>query len=250
MYKLSIITAIGPLNIYGKFINRFFENIKEQEMFEDTEHIIVYSEIGNELNIFNNFKNFNLIKEPERLGVYNAWNIAINNSTTNYITNWNIDDIRHPSNTRLKYNILENNKSYSIIYNYYVATNDINENFYNINESGKTYLDFPDEYEKYCMTACLCGPDPMWRKDIHSEIGYFDYENFKSIGDWEMWIRMAKHGYKFKLIPQILCIYLDHENTVSRVEIENNSAQNQQIRLYEKYKHFITHPYPIKKIYL
>jgi GT2 family glycosyltransferase len=250
MSKVSSITAIGPLKTYGKFIKRFIDNVVEQEMFIETEHIIIYSELNNEIEKFNQYKNFKLIQEPNSLGVYNAWNIGIENSTTDYITNWNVDDIRHPLNIKLKYELLSGSSFYSVAYNYYVATEDINENFYNINEKGKNYLKFPDEYEKYCMTACLCGPDPMWRKSIHSKIGNFDYENFNSIGDWEMWIRMAANGYKFKLIPQILCIYLNHDETISNNNFKNNYDQIQKIKLYEKYKNFHTQQCFIERICL
>jgi GT2 family glycosyltransferase len=238
MYKVSVITGIGPLSKYGKFIERYTENVQEQEMFEETEHVIVYSEYGKELDILSNLKNFKLVKEQEMLGVYNAWNIGIQHSSTKYVTNWNIDDLRHPSNIKKKHDLLEANPNISVAYNYYIATSDFNENFYNIKESGKYVLLFPDNYEEYAQTACLCGPDPVWRKEIHSEIGYFDYVNYPSIGDWEMWLRMAQNGYKFKLIPEILCIYYDHADTVSR---NSESLLNLQFKnLREQYKDFKT----------
>ena len=31
-----------------------------------------------------------------------------------------------------------------------------------------------------------------------------------------MWIRFAKSGSKFKLIPEVLCVYLDHNETISK----------------------------------
>jgi hypothetical protein len=121
-YKVSVITAVGPLNVYEKFIPRYIENAKTQHFFNETEHIIVYSEWSDYLNELKNLNNFNLIKEDKCLGVYNAWNIGIKNSTTEYVTNWNIDDIRHPINTKIKYDLLNNNPEYDLAYNWYVAT--------------------------------------------------------------------------------------------------------------------------------
>jgi len=243
MYDISVITGIGSLERYGKFVKRYFENVVEQETFYNTEHVIVYSEYGPELDIFSTYENFKLIKENERLGVYNAWNIGIKNSTGDYITNWNVDDLRHPSNNRIKYDLLKQNPQYSVAYNYYVATNDESENFYTIDENNKSILLFPDNFERYAMVACLCGPDPMWKKEIHSNIGYFDYENYPTVGDWEMWIRMAKNGIKFKLVPEILCIYLDHQETISKT---NNDIVHQEIfKLRNQYQNFKTEHYTI-----
>jgi GT2 family glycosyltransferase len=240
MYKLTSITAIGPLYIYGKFVTRFAENIVEQELFKETEHLVVYSEDGPELEVLRQYPNIRFIQEDQQLGVYNAWNIGIRNASTDYITNWNIDDIRYPTNTRIKYELLHNNPNYSVVYNYYVTTQDIEDTFYTIQPEGKVYLNFPDNYELYAKSACLCGPDPMWRKHIHDKIGYFDYENYKTIGDWEMWIRMAESGYRFKLIPEILCIYLDHQETVSNLSHRDRIVLDQNKRLIEKYKNFNT----------
>ena len=240
MYKLTSITAIGPLHVYGKFIARFAANVVEQELFKETEHIVIYSEDGPELDILRQYPNIKFIQEDKQLGVYNAWNIGIQASTTDYITNWNIDDIRYPTNTRVKYEFLHNNPNYSVAYNYYVTTQDIKDTFYTIQPEGKVYLNFPDNYELYAKAACLCGPDPMWRRHIHDKIGYFDYKDFKTIGDWEMWIRMAESGYKFKLIPEILCIYLDHQETVSNVSYRDKIVLDQNKRLVEKYKNFNT----------
>ncbi len=81
--------------------------------------------------------------------------------------------------------------------------------------------------------SCMAGPDPLWRKSFHLFGGLFDYQNFSIIGDWEMWIRMSRMGLKFKLIPHVLCIYVDHENTVSNSSSEK--LREQQIRLKQKY---------------
>jgi hypothetical protein len=49
-----------------------------------------------------------------------------------------------------------------------------------------------------------------------------------------MWIRFAKSGSKFKLIPEVLCVYLDHNETISR---RNHEIQNiEKIKLTKKYK--------------
>jgi len=232
-YKMSVITAIGPIENYGHFISRYLNNVIDQHFFQETEHIIVYSEWSDLFDEFSKYSNFKLIKEDEKKGVYNAWNIGIKSSTTPYVTNWNIDDLRHPLNNKIKYDAIIKNPV-DVVYNWYVATRDENENFYNLDWSNKQVLQYPDNYENHVMENCYAGPDPLWKKDLHNQVGYFDYENFNTIGDWEMWIRFAKAGAKFKLIPEVLCLYLDHNNTVSQRQQYKVNQEKQ--RLYEKYK--------------
>ncbi len=229
-YKLSVITGIGNVSVYGKYIDRYLRSVVDQHMFLETEHIIVYSEWCDDFEKFNKYSNFKLIKEDKKLGVYNAWNIGIKNSTTKYVTNWNVDDIRHPINTKIKYDLLENN-DYDIAYNYYTATNDESIDFYNIQST--PHLKYPDNYENHVLENCYAGPDPVWKKELHDTVGFFDYENFNTIGDWEMWIRFAKAGAKFKLIPEVLCIYLDHDQTVSKTQ--QDKVNLEKSRLYKKH---------------
>jgi hypothetical protein len=232
-HKISVITAIGPLDIYEHFVPRYIKSVKDQHFFNQTEHIIVYSEWSKYFNELKNLNNFKFIKENKRLGVYNAWNIGIKNSTTEYITNWNVDDLRHPINTKLKYDYLERNPDYSLAYNWYVATHDINEDFNNIDLDNKTYLRFPDNFHSIVLENCYAGPDPIWKKCLHDAVGYFDYKNFNTIGDWEMWIRFAKAGFKFKLIPEVLCIYLEHNQPVS--QRQHSKLNEEKQRLGKKY---------------
>ncbi len=111
---------------------------------------------------------------------------------------------------------------------------DPNENFNNLDLSKKNILQFPDNYENHYKVACLIGPDPVWKKELHDKAGYFNQEEYSIIGDWEMWARFAKAGAKFKLIPEVLAIYLDHPNTVSK-ESEDKLEQ-QKVKLYKAFE--------------
>jgi len=231
--KVSVITAIGPLFIYEKFIPRFYENILQQHLFQETEHIIVYSEWSKHFDIMEQYDNIRFIKEDNQLGVYNAWNIGIKACTTEFITNWNIDDLRHPVNTKLKFDVLSKNSYIDLVHNWYVATQRPDETYNNITYDDKTVIQYPDNYHTKVLEGCFTGPDPMWRKSLHDKVGYFDYENFNTIGDWEMWIRFAKQGAIFKLIPHVLCLYLDHTETVS--QRQQDKVQLEKYKLLEKY---------------
>ena len=229
---MSVITGVGDLYKYEKFIDSYFTNIREQINFNRIEFIIVYSEWSNLFDKYTEFDNIKFIKEQDKLGVYNAWNIGIINATTEYITNWNIDDLRFPINNKIKYDLLSKNLLIDLAYNWYVASTQ-KELEEGTDLSEKPIQMYPDDYHQNTHVACMAGPDPLWRKSFHLFGGLFDYENFSIIGDWEMWIRMSKMGLKFKLIPHVLCIYVDHENTVSNSSSEK--LKEQQLKLKQKY---------------
>jgi len=80
----------------------------------------------------------------------------------------------------------------------------------------------------------MAGPDPLWRKSFHTFYGLFDYVNYSIIADWEMWIRMASRGLKMKLVPHVLCIYVDHNETVSKSS--DVKVDQQKITLAKQYR--------------
>lgn len=230
--KVTVVTAIGDNSIYEKYIPRWLSNVKEQHLFAQTEHIIVYKEWSSYFEDMNTLDNFVFIKQTDT-GMYNAWNAGIKAATTPYITNWNIDDLRHPLNTKIKYDLLENNSGIDMVYNWYAATQNEEEDFHTIDLANTFVARYPDNFHEIVLENCYAGPDPMWRKVLHEKVGYFDNDNFATIGDWEMWVRFATTGAKFKLIPEVLCIYLDHETTVSRRQ--SSKVQNEQSHLKQKY---------------
>ena len=231
-YKVSVITAIGKMDTYKKFIPTYFEGIQQQEMFDEIEFIIVYSEWDSIFEKYTNLKNVKFIKESKPINMYYAWNDGIKNSTSEYITNWNIDDIRVIQNNKIKHDFLKENIDIDMVYNYHTLCNE--KELETINLKEKQPQPVMDNFHEYATSFCMGGPDPMWRKSSHLVCGLFDYENYSIIADWEMWIRMASKGLKFKLIPYILCLYVNHEETVSRT---NKDKSKQQVnRLKEQYK--------------
>lgn len=229
-YKITAIVTVGDLEYYDNHIDRCFKNILEQDMFLQTEHIVVYLKWSDKFKKYQKYPNFKFIKETGTGGVYNAWNIGIKNSTTEYVTTFNMGCLRHPLNTKIKYDLLVNNPEYSMAYNYYLATDDFDEDFTNLKTTPRDYLKFPDNYHELSTKACLAGPDPVWKKSIHDTVGFFDC-NMPQIGDWDMWIRFAKNGFKFKLIPEILCLYHSHSgsNTTRAVNTESYQKQNKYL---------------------
>ena len=237
--KATVITAVGKLTHYIDFIPRWFENIKQQTIFDNLEIIIVYVEWHPIFDQMKQYDNFKFILDDHGQGMYNAWNIGIQNATTKYITNWNIDDLRFPSNIELKVALLDTNADIDLVYNWYVASNAIEETFENfILNKKRTVETYPDSAHEFVYHCCMCGPDPLWRKSLHENLGYFDLQ-YPAIADWEMWVRMAANGSKFKLIPEILCMFFENQNSVSNRLAESRETIEKQ-NLYNQYVGFNT----------
>jgi hypothetical protein len=227
-YVLSVVTGVGPLNKYERFIDSYFNNIQQQLNFNRIEFVIVYSEWSQEFDKYKHLENVRFVQEDQKAGAYYAWNLGIVNSTTEYVTNWNIDDLRFPINNKIKYDVLSKNLGIDLVYNWYVAATP-KELEDGSDLSTKPIQQYPDDYHKHAHIACMAGPDPLWRKSFHLFGGYFDYKEFTMIGDWEMWRRMSRMGLVFKLIPHVLCIYVDHEDTVSRSSFSELDIQKAKL---------------------
>ena len=238
-YKISALTGVGKLEYYEEFIDRYFKNIQEQTMFNDIEFVITYVEWTDKFEKFKKLSNVKLIKDNEKKGCYGGWNLCLKHSTADLVTNWNIDDYRFSNNCELKYDILTKEKDIDFVYNYCTDSSDINETFENFDWSyDRRVFMFPDNFHKYVFQCCMGGPDPMWRKSLHDEVGYFDWKDFPSAADWELWIKFALNGSKFKLIPEVLCLFFTNPNNVSSVMGEEKKNQEHQ-RLIDKYKNEI-----------
>jgi len=231
-YTATCITAIGNLATYERFIDRYFANIQEQVNFKRIEFLIVYSQWSAKFEAYKSFSNIRFIKENEQLGVYNAWNIGIEHATAEFISNWNIDDIRFGINTSIKSTYLQKNVEVDLAYNYYTATTE--DKLDSLDPNNLPYIPYPDNFHTVAKSMCMAGPDPLWRKSTHLFLGLFNYQNYSIIGDWEMWIRMASKGFVFRLIPYVLSIYVDHSDTVSKSD--DVKVQEQKIELQQQYK--------------
>lgn len=233
MYHLSVIGSVGPPERYLDSIEGWFENIQLQTFFGWTEHIIVYAQWHSIFDKFTHLKNVKFIKETGK-GVYNAWNQGIQASTTLIVTNWNIDDRRYPRANEIKWIQLKKNPDAGLVYNWTEVTNIENDDPKNPKGIWRQFqwLAQDDPNWKY---QCQCGSDPMWRKELHEKVGYFDGKEFPVAADWDMWMRFNQIGTTMILLREPLCIYYLNSNGVSTSKegVKRNKIDNQKI--YRKY---------------
>ncbi len=153
--------------------------------------------------------------------LYEAWNLGIEMSSGEYITNANCDDRLYPGALEKLAKVLDENKDISIAYFNVDIVNEIGgtpAGRFNFLEGG---------FEELFTRGCFLGPMPMWRKSLHSKYGKFQAAQTLSNGetykpriasDYEFWLRVASKGAKFMKIDQVLGAYLKRKSSLENKE--------------------------------
>ncbi len=200
--RVSIITSIFKGD---EFIKGFLADIVQQSIFKHCELILINANSpGKEESIIKQYvpryPNIRYIKLGKDPGLYGVWNVGIKMALSDFITNANLDDRRNPRSLEIEAKALEQNPSVDLVYGDFLCTKRANETFKH--HTAKTIVKHPD-FQLCYMSSCLPGPQPMWRKSMHTKYGLFD-EKFLSCGDWEMWCRAVSKGSRFKKIPNFV----------------------------------------------
>ncbi len=170
------------------------------------------------------------IRTEKRETIYAAWNRAIKIAKGEYITNANTDDRHRKDGLEILANELDENPDVVLVYGNQIITETENETFEHHKPVG--VFQWPDFNRNYLLKVCSIGPQPMWRKLVHSEFGYFD-DIFQVAGDYEFWLRISQK-YHFKHIPEYLGLYL---RSPQSAEYRNQElTQQETLVIQEKYK--------------
>gem|GEM_PF-3908678 len=235
--RVSIITSVYKGD---EFIEGFLHDIVQQTIFNECELIIINADSpGNEEPIIKRYceRYPNIIYERLSAdpGLYGVWNYAIKKAQADLITNANIDDRRNPYCLEMHARALEADASIGLVYSNFYLTYAANETFEKNSNWG---LIQPDEFLPELMHKCLAGPQPMWRKSLHSNHGFFD-ETFISAGDFEFWNRLASHQVRLKKVPGISGLFYQNPHGLSTDADPLKVAQRdyENARIVQQYRH-------------
>ena len=252
--KVSIITSLYNGDI---FIEKFMKNITSQSIFKDCELIIINANSpGSEEKVIKKFlvkfANIKYIKLEQKVTIYEAWNLGINQAKSDFITNANLDDQRLPDSLNKQLKFLEKNPSIDLVYGdclvSFVPNQDI---IFHINKLKNGFVRWPVELSTEHPTKASIwyqpsnylksmrsnppGPMPMWRKSIHRRLGYFN-SSFISGGDWDMWLRAVQAGCKFAKINSIIGLYHYNPSGLStQLNTDIAKRRNVELELISKY---------------
>ena len=166
-----------------------------------------------------------VIQCDERIGLYKAWNIAIEGSSTDWFVNLNVDDYLLPS-ALLGYQaqVKKIDDSVAAIVGNYLERNAEDTDWGECKVIAKDMVDDP-----VCLfESCTFGPFPLIRREAWEELSGFNVELVSS-GDYEFWCRLVRAGYKAKKVRDIIGIYTYNPGGLSTSPIRIKRAREEDL---------------------
>ena len=198
-YKRSLYNGIDKVSVISslynsdEYLENWISNLKEQTIFDEVEIVIVSVNPSSfETDLLNAFSsqcsNVKIINIQERIGIYKAWNIAIKEATGNLITNANADDLRRFDSLEIQRSAFTQNPAIHITYQDFYISLARNATWHEI-ETINLFSRVPEVTFQILINGNNPPHNaPMWRKNLHDELGGFD-ETYLSSGDYEFWLR-------------------------------------------------------------
>lgn len=215
-HAAPLVTALVSAYKSERFLRGCLEDLTRQTLQDRLEIIVVDSgSPQNERAIVEEFQQRHphivYLRTDDRETVYAAWNRAIRLARGKYLTNANTDDRHRRDALEILARTLETHPDVTLVYADCLITRTENERFEACHPTGRyRWLEFSPA--DLLLKGCFCGPQPMWRREVHEEHGLFD-PAFVSAGDYEFWLRIARNR-KFLHVPQFLGLYLDSPTSV------------------------------------
>jgi len=218
--KISVLTSLYNCE---SFLPGYFKALAAIEGKEQIEVLLLHNAPSDsELNIVNKYlPSMDFVRHiviPEREGLYTTWNRGISLSEGEYITVWNVDDVRFPAGIIQQAEMLDKHSEAALAYGDIWLSDS-----YGICGSIRTNVPLSNE-KKFFFKSYGISCFQMWRRSIHETIGYYD-EQFKCSADFDFQIRVALHFPMVKT-PDILGISLENQphklSANGLQELENN----------------------------
>jgi glycosyltransferase involved in cell wall biosynthesis len=210
-----LVSAIVSTYNSERFLRGCLDDLEQQTTANKLQIIIVNSgSQENEETIVREYQqkynNIVYIKTEQREGIYAAWNRAVIAARGTYLTNANTDDRHRKDALEIMAKTLQDNPDIALVYGDQICTDAPNGTFDNHHA---TEMAGRPEYSRERLLFGNCvGSQPMWRRSLHDEFGYFD-ETLTCAGDWDFWLRIS-NKYKLKHIPEFLGLYYYNEGGI------------------------------------
>lgn len=229
--KPYLVSAIVSTYNSERYLGGCLEDLEAQTISDQLEIIVVNSgSEQNEESIVKAFQekyaNIKYIKTERRESVYAAWNRGIRASSGKYITNANTDDRHRNDAFEVMLTILETLPEVALVYADLKITETANETFDRCTPVGNfTWLNW--SRKDLLNQDCFIGPQPMWRRAVHEEYGFFD-ESLVVAGDYEFWLRISQTN-AFLHIPVCLGLYLRSLDSIEHANLQILKEEKEKI---------------------
>jgi hypothetical protein len=241
------ITLVTSLFKGSSYLPEYCINLKRMHLFGRTRidiHVVPSSEASYQIEFLENFfsgdSNVVVYERETDPGLYECWNISARNASTEFMGNANVDDRRgrYHSDYLVYFAALNDYDAVAsallvdsvpclLSYNdtqdvwFTGMGKEIKLSDMHISEgemiSSRNYM--------HCM--------PIWRVDLHREIGYFDEGSYGTSADWEFWLRALTAKRRLALNSMPLGCYLIAANSHNRRRV--NERKEKECRIVNKY---------------
>ncbi len=229
-----LISAIMTIYRAERFMKGAIEDLIAQTIAEQMEIIIVdtdspESEQAVVREFQKKYKNIVYIRTAVRTTPPHGFNLGLRYARGKYVTVANSDDRHRPDAFEIMVRELECNPEIFLVYGDVWVTRFENQRF---EEHIRTGFHIRPEFSSDIMlSGCHMGPQPMWRRGIHAQLGEFD-GTLDSAADYEFWCRMALQ-YSFKHIPKFLGLYYDNHQGMVNSNLQK--SREQTLLIQQKY---------------
>ena len=224
------------VSIYNgeNFLHEFLQNVLQQTILNDIEVLLLDAQSTDSSKfIIDQYKHpsikYTLL--DKRYSIYETWNIGIDLSQSEILSNWNIDDRRKFNSIETQTVFMEDNLSYDVCYGSVAWSHKPNEKF-----EENSLIDIYPCHDVNIETMMLNNSPhcmPFWRKDLHRKFGYFDTQ-YKTAADFDFWMRCLHGKAKFSKLHEIVGSYYYNPNGLSTHAQSTNTQEGEIIK--QKYK--------------
>ncbi len=230
MNQMPNVSVIIPAYNVAPFIAETLESLFAQT-YQDFEAILVNdgSTDDTEARIVPFRDKLTYISQPNR-GVMAARNAGLKVAHGRYIALLDSDDLLLPSFLEVLVGMLESNPDLSVAYP--------NARYFGWpKHDGKLHQDVfpvaePVTFDRVLRRECYIFGLLMFRRELLEAVGHYD-ESLEGQGaeDFELWLRMLQHGYRFKFTREVLALYRWRQDSLSNTGVKILSCV---VSVYEK----------------
>ena len=231
-----LVTAIVSTYNSEHFIRGCLEDLEAQTIADRLEIIVIDSNSQQDEHAIvkefqGRYDNIIYVRTAQREKIYAAWNRAIRLANGKYVTNANTDDRHLPNALEVQARALEMFPDVGLVSGDIWIT-DIENDTLAPNDTARFR---PFRYPDFSLLSGLTGSNfsaqPMWRREAHDEVGFFD-EAFTIAGDNEFFYRLAR---RFGAIHIRAPLGLYYENPEG-IELSQPEATTEELsRLRQKF---------------
>ncbi|MEN6306411.1 MAG: FkbM family methyltransferase [Anaerohalosphaeraceae bacterium] len=248
-----LVSAIVSTYNSEAFIRGCLQDLVEQTLYQKGRLEIVVVNSGSQQNeeavvkeYQSRYPHIQYIKTHERETIYAAWNRGIRAAGGRYITNANTDDRHSPQMLEKLAAVLESCPNIAYVYSQFYVTSTPHQTWQTKTPACvSTWV--PEYLRETLLDRYYCGPQPMWRRSLHDEYGYFD-ERFKVCGDYEFVLRISQ-THDLIRIAEPLGLYYKNPDSLERTAGTHDAECNFIRTLYRQFKNYtirkpLMHPLP------